>query len=149
MTHGHKNRKKCWMFSLLRAENFSCSLHVLYGGLGVSKLQIFMKKGKPNSAVNFYNFGHQNPGFVLGTASDVYLISCTLYCLQSIPEWMRANATLFCHLPLTFFFFFSFSSSAVFFFLQFLSIKTLDLDPASHEMLDPDPQHYYFLRHFL
>jgi hypothetical protein len=38
----HKNRKnkkfhvlKCWMFSL-RAEGFSCSLDVLYGGIGIS-----------------------------------------------------------------------------------------------------------------
>jgi hypothetical protein len=37
----HKNKKgkkfhvlKCWMFSL-RAECFSCSLDVLYGGLGI------------------------------------------------------------------------------------------------------------------
>jgi hypothetical protein len=30
---------KCWIYSLLRAEGFSCSLDVLYGGLGISKLQ--------------------------------------------------------------------------------------------------------------
>ncbi len=30
--------------SLLRAEGFSCSLDVLYGGLGISKLQILIKK---------------------------------------------------------------------------------------------------------
>jgi hypothetical protein len=43
----HKNRKKCRIFmfgsagcSLLRAEGFSCSLGVLYGGLGISKLQL-------------------------------------------------------------------------------------------------------------
>ncbi len=29
-----------------------------------------------------------------GTASDVYLTSSELYCLQSIPSWMRANAIL-------------------------------------------------------
>jgi hypothetical protein len=47
----HKNRKKLrnFMFlsarcSLLRAEGFSCSLDVLYGGLGISKLQILIKK---------------------------------------------------------------------------------------------------------
>jgi hypothetical protein len=31
-------------FSLLRAEGFSCSLDVLYGGLGISKLQFLNKK---------------------------------------------------------------------------------------------------------
>jgi hypothetical protein len=30
--------------SLLRAEGFSCSLDVLYGGLGISKLQFLIKK---------------------------------------------------------------------------------------------------------
>jgi hypothetical protein len=42
----HKNRKKYRIFmfwsagcSLLRAEDFSCSLGVLYGGLGISKKQ--------------------------------------------------------------------------------------------------------------
>jgi hypothetical protein len=30
--------------SLLRAEGFSCSLGVLYGGLGISKLQFLIKK---------------------------------------------------------------------------------------------------------
>jgi hypothetical protein len=46
----HKNRKKSRIFmflrtrcSLLRAEGFSCSLGVLYGGLGISKLQFLIK----------------------------------------------------------------------------------------------------------
>jgi hypothetical protein len=30
--------------SLLRAEGFSCCLGVLYGGLGISKLQFLIKK---------------------------------------------------------------------------------------------------------
>jgi hypothetical protein len=30
--------------SLLRAEGFSCSLDVLYGGLGISKLQFLFNK---------------------------------------------------------------------------------------------------------
>ncbi len=45
----HKNRKKSRIFmilstgcSLLRAEGFSCSLGVLYGGLGISKLQFLI-----------------------------------------------------------------------------------------------------------
>jgi hypothetical protein len=32
--------------SLLRTEGFSCSLDVLYGGLGISKLQFFYQKNK-------------------------------------------------------------------------------------------------------
>jgi hypothetical protein len=46
----HKNRKKSRIFmflstgcSLLRAEGF-CSLGVLYGDLGISKLQFSIKK---------------------------------------------------------------------------------------------------------
>ncbi len=34
---------KCWMFSL-RPEGFSCSLDVLYKGLGIIKLQVLIKK---------------------------------------------------------------------------------------------------------
>jgi hypothetical protein len=30
--------------SLLRADGFSCSLEVIYGGLGISKFQFFIKK---------------------------------------------------------------------------------------------------------
>ncbi len=48
-----KNRKKDRIFifrsagcSLLRAEGFSCSLGVLYGGLGIGKLQFLIKKIK-------------------------------------------------------------------------------------------------------
>jgi hypothetical protein len=43
----HKNRKKSRIFmflstgcSLLRAEGFSCSLGVLYGGLGISTVEV-------------------------------------------------------------------------------------------------------------
>jgi hypothetical protein len=41
----------------LRAEGFSCSLGVLYGGLGINKWQLLMKKIKIKfSAVNFFQF---------------------------------------------------------------------------------------------
>jgi hypothetical protein len=60
----------------LRAESFSCSLDVLYGGLGIRKLQFLIRKKN--------------------------------------------------------------NLSAVFLFL-FLAIKTLDSEPDSLEMLDPDP----------
>jgi hypothetical protein len=66
----HKNRKKYrnFMFwsagcSLLRAEGFSCSLGVLYGGLGISKLEFLIKKIKIKfPSVYFFNFSSSNPG---------------------------------------------------------------------------------------
>jgi hypothetical protein len=66
----HKNRKKSRIFmflitgcSLLRAEGFSCSLGVLYGGLGISKLQFLIKKIDIKFlAINFFNFWSSNPG---------------------------------------------------------------------------------------
>jgi hypothetical protein len=49
MTHKNRKNSRIFMFlstgcSLLRAEGFSCSLGVLYGGLGISKLQFLIKK---------------------------------------------------------------------------------------------------------
>jgi hypothetical protein len=66
----HKNRKKSRIFmflstgcSLLRAEGFSCRLGVLYGGLGISKLQFLIKKVKIKfPAINFLQFRSSNPG---------------------------------------------------------------------------------------
>ncbi len=60
----HKNRKKSWIFmflstgcSLLMAEGFSCSLGVLYGGLGISKLQFLIIKIEINfPAIHFFQF---------------------------------------------------------------------------------------------
>ncbi len=60
----HKNRKKLrnFMFwstgcSPLWAEGFSCSLDVLYGGLGISKLQLLIKIiSICFSAINFFQF---------------------------------------------------------------------------------------------
>jgi hypothetical protein len=45
----------------LRAEGFSCSLGVLYGGLGISKLQFLLKKSEIKfPAINFGSIlGHQ------------------------------------------------------------------------------------------
>ncbi len=43
--------------SFLRAEGFSCGFCVLYGGLGITKLQFFIKK------IFFSIFVNQNPGF--------------------------------------------------------------------------------------
>ena len=64
----HKNRKKSRIFmflstgcSLLRAEGFSCSLGLLYGGLGISKLKFLIKKIEIKfPAINFFSIlGHQ------------------------------------------------------------------------------------------
>jgi hypothetical protein len=43
----------------LKAEDFSCSLDVLYGGPGISKLQFLIKK--INKKIFSLNFSHQNP----------------------------------------------------------------------------------------
>jgi hypothetical protein len=66
----HKNRKKSNIFmflstgcSLLRADGFSCSLGVLYGGLGISLLQFLIKKIEIKfPAMIFFNFRSSNPG---------------------------------------------------------------------------------------
>ncbi len=59
-----KNRKKDRIFilwsagcSLLGAEGFSCSLGILYGGPGISKVQFFIQKIKIKFLfVNFFQF---------------------------------------------------------------------------------------------
>ncbi len=63
---GKKTENRIFMFwsagcSLLRAEGFFCSLGVLYGGLGISKLQFLIKKIKIKvSSCNLFSiFGHQ------------------------------------------------------------------------------------------
>ncbi len=51
----------------MRAEGFSCSMDVLYGGLGISRLQFFLST---NYGIKFFFFaekfvqflGHKNPG---------------------------------------------------------------------------------------
>ncbi len=63
----NKNRKKSRIFmflstgcSLLRDEGFSCSVGVLYGGLGIRKLQFLIKKIEIKfPAINFCSIlGH-------------------------------------------------------------------------------------------
>jgi hypothetical protein len=55
------------------AEGFSCSLCVLYGGLGMSKLQLFIQKISNFFSCKFFSsiFGHQNPGFGTGSGSAI------------------------------------------------------------------------------
>jgi hypothetical protein len=60
MTHKDRKKSRIFMFlstgcSLLRAEGFSCSLGVLYGGLGISKIAILIKKIEIKfPAINFF-----------------------------------------------------------------------------------------------
>ncbi len=62
MTHKNRKKSRISMFlttgcSLLRAEGFSCSLGVLYGGLEISELQFLIKKIEIKfPAVNFFQF---------------------------------------------------------------------------------------------
>jgi hypothetical protein len=62
MTHKNRKMSRIFMFlstgcSLLRAEGFSCSFSVLYGGLGISKLQFLIKKIEIKfPAINFFQF---------------------------------------------------------------------------------------------
>jgi hypothetical protein len=57
----------------LRAEGFTWSLDVLYGGIGISKLQVLIKKKEKFSVVHFSSvFGQQNPGSGLDTDKDLY-----------------------------------------------------------------------------
>jgi hypothetical protein len=59
---------KYWMFSF-GAEGFSCSLGILYGGLGISKLPFLIKKIEIKfPAINFSILGHQTPDPESGSA---------------------------------------------------------------------------------
>ncbi len=67
MTRKNDKRYRIFMFlstrcSLLRAEGFSFSLGVPYGGLGISKLQFFIKKIEIKlPAINFFQFSVIKP----------------------------------------------------------------------------------------
>ncbi len=50
----------------MRAEDFFYYFDILYGGLGIGKLQFLIKKEKKNFICNFFLiFGHLSPGSVL------------------------------------------------------------------------------------
>jgi hypothetical protein len=53
----HKSRKKSKKFHVLECWMF-CNLYVLYGGLGIGKLELLIKN-LFFSAVHFSIFGHQ------------------------------------------------------------------------------------------
>ena len=60
----------------MRAEGFSCSMDVLYGGLGIDKLHFFYQK----NFIIFFSckffpiFGHQNPG-----SGSVFSLKCWIW----------------------------------------------------------------------
>jgi hypothetical protein len=62
MTQKNREKDRIFMFlstgcSLLRAEGFFCCLGVLYGGLGISKLQFLIKKIEIKfAAIHFFQF---------------------------------------------------------------------------------------------
>jgi hypothetical protein len=72
----------------LRNEGFSCSLDVLYRGLGINKWQFLIKNVNLFSALNsFPIFGHQNPG----TGLNRIRISIQPKMLDPDPESMNPN----------------------------------------------------------
>jgi hypothetical protein len=55
----------------LRAEDFFYNLDILYGGIGIGKLQFLIKKEKQNFSCHFFPiFGHLSPGSVLDWDPD-------------------------------------------------------------------------------
>ncbi len=81
--HVLKCHSRC---SVLRAKGFSCSLCVLFGGLGITKYKIAVflsKKYTIFSAVSFSIFSHQNPGFETGSGSALNQCGSTTLPLPS------------------------------------------------------------------
>jgi hypothetical protein len=78
----HKSRKKfvkvhvlkCWM-AVLRAEGVFYNLDILYGGLGIGKLQFLIKK---KFCCNFfYNIWSLKPWIRIGSGSGlVFILRC-------------------------------------------------------------------------
>jgi hypothetical protein len=75
---------KCWMSSF---ESFFCN--VLYGGLGIGKLQFLIKK-KFFSRNFFPIFGHQNPGS--GLDPDWIRIGSGSGSVFSLKCWIRSGS---------------------------------------------------------
>jgi hypothetical protein len=63
--------------SLLRAEGFSCSLGVLYGGLGIIKLQFLIKKIEIKfPAINFHQTLDPDPGSRSALGNPAFFVLC-------------------------------------------------------------------------
>jgi hypothetical protein len=85
----------------LRAEGFSFSLGVLYGGLGISKLQFLIKKIKIKiSSSKFFSIlGHQTPdqdpgsgsAIIKNTGSGSALNQCGSATLAAITDFWRTG----------------------------------------------------------
>jgi hypothetical protein len=77
MTHKSEENSSA-RCSLLRDKDFSCSSNVLYGDLGIRKLQCSLKKYFFFSCTFFPIFGYQNPGSGSGSALTKNAGSTTL-----------------------------------------------------------------------
>ncbi len=114
----HKSRKKLrnFMFwgagcSLLRAEGFFCNLDVLYGGLGIGKLYLFIQRKFIFFSCKFSSiFCHQNSGS--GSVSNEYgsaicYLSCSFFSLcrkvDTCPLWPTVEGKRLDRLSFVFF----------------------------------------------
>ncbi len=79
---------KCWMFSF-KAEGFFCSLDVLYGGLGIGKLQFCPK---------YMNFCSWKFFVIPGSGSVQVLFLCsTQKSMESMPEHLQGTISVTKH----------------------------------------------------
>ncbi len=89
----HKSRNFFYKFMfwsvgwpLLRAEGLFCNLDVLYGGLGIGKLQFLIKKFKFFSSCNFlFNFWSLKPWLRIGSGL-LFSLKCWIRIRM---KWMR------------------------------------------------------------
>jgi hypothetical protein len=74
----------------------SCSLEVLYGGLGISKLQFFLQKNMKNLQI-FKILGHQIPGSGINEAGSETLLDDTLdsRTVKVVPPTVTSVNTIF------------------------------------------------------
>jgi hypothetical protein len=115
---------------LLRAEGFFCpSLDVLYGGLGIGKLQFWIKKILNIFFIyKFFSiFSNQNPGS--GSGSNEYrsatLLSCTVATFQYCQP-LSGTVNHFLVLPTTFWYCQPLSST-IYHFLELQPIRVLSV----------------------
>ncbi len=101
MTLKNIKKPRIFMFlstgcSLLRAEGFSCSLGVLYGGLGISKLQFLIKKIEVKfPAKSFFNFRSSNPGIRKNAGSGSVSGSALNQCGSETLLWRTVQNVVF------------------------------------------------------
>ena len=96
MTHKNRRMSRIFMFhpvlntgcSLLRAEGFSYSLGVLYGGQGISKLQFLIKKIEIKySAINFFQFQVIKPWIRIRNPESGSGFRKSAQCLRGLIDW--------------------------------------------------------------